>query len=655
MFLLTAIVMSTLVAFTLFAPSIFIKRFETADAEIVADRWLKTLATEATLPGQPKQRRQSSAPLFELAFPNRAHSSPSIQSAFKLSRDSASKGLVELTGYAIYTRFGQRMFSEGNRSGLDVTPAQINTIASDARAQGRSTLRLPFFDRPNTFTIHAPLYKDGELAGLSVFKMEHSQLRASTFSTLQRSASLVAIGLLLITLVFLIILQMISNHRDEAEEANRRLAYHDPLTGLHNRRSLLETLDGWIEHARSQTTGAALVQIDIDNFKELNDLHGHQAGDEMIAAVGQRIQRAFKTELLFRIAGDSFVLLMPVGLSQEDIGKKVDRLIGLFRVPLELNELRITVSVSAGIALAPHHCDRGHNLLRYADLALYRAKRSGRRTYAFYKPDMANEVQRRRYLQDGLQHALHARHLEVHYQPQVELASGRICGFEALLRWPHPIEGYVPASVMVPLAERNGSILEIGEFVLWTACREAALWENDVRIAVNVSPVQLRSGDFSSLVKRVLRDTKLPPERLELEITESVFLENEAHLVRQLHALRRLGVGIALDDFGTGYSSLAYITRVPITKIKIDQSFVSNMPDDPSALAIVEAFVKIGKAIKAEITAEGVETVEQARVLSKAGCTCVQGFLYGAPDPDPLRKTMPVLAMLETVREKLEA
>jgi EAL domain-containing protein (putative c-di-GMP-specific phosphodiesterase class I) len=294
----------------------------------------------------------------------------------------------------------------------------------------------------------------------------------------------------------------------------------------------------------------------------------------------------------------------------------------------------VTTSASIGIAIGPLDCEPPETLLKNADLALYRAKEDGRNTFRFFEPAMDAALQKRRQLENDLRNALRKNQLYLDYQPQFDLESGRLSGYEALVRWWHPSEGEVPPTTFIPIAEETGLIVPLGEWILKTACSYATTWPADTKLAVNLSPAQFKTQDVYNLVRKVLNETGLEPERLELEITEGIILQNTEAVMETLKRLDQLGVSIAMDDFGTGYSSLSYLTRFPVKKIKIDRSFIDTLGTSPQTSAIVSSIVGLGQSLKVTITAEGVETEGQAAMLKKWGCDQVQGFYYGKPEPD---------------------
>jgi diguanylate cyclase (GGDEF)-like protein len=423
-------------------------------------------------------------------------------------------------------------------------------------------------------------------------------------------------------------------HRSEAAMAH--LAYHDPLTQLANRAKLGDKL----EHALTVARHDHLVSIhliDLDHFKYVNDSLGHPAGDKLLQEAATRLGRIVRsTDIVARMGGDEFAVVQ-MGITQEsDIAALAERIIEILEQPFDLEGQPMFIAASIGIAVAPRDGATAEQLIRNADLALYASKSSGRNTYRFFRAELGEQAKERNALHIELRNALASKAFEVHYQPVVDIATRSTVGMEALVRWQHPLRGLVPPNEFIALAEETGLIDALGELVLRNACRDATTWPADIKVAVNLSPVQFRNGGIVATVSRILAETGLAPQRLELEITESVLLNEQEGNVGALHALRALGVGIALDDFGTGYSSLSYLTKFPLDKIKIDRSFVAGMSERDECAAIVCAIGNLGRSLSVITTAEGVETEEQLELVRAAGFAQAQGYYFSRPQP--LRK-----------------
>jgi diguanylate cyclase (GGDEF)-like protein/PAS domain S-box-containing protein len=422
--------------------------------------------------------------------------------------------------------------------------------------------------------------------------------------------------------------------RRKAEAQISYLAHHDALTGLPNRISLQQRLQQIVEQATRSERRAAVICLDLDMFKAVNDSFGHPTGDRLLHMVGDRLRAALgPADLAARLGGDEFALVLDPISGPGEVAHRTQALIEALAAPYAIDGRDVVIGASAGIAMAPADGDGAETLLRHADMALYRAKADGGGVHHFFELEMDRQAQARRLLEADLRLALAAGELELHYQPLVNVAGRRITGFEALLRWRHPERGMVSPAEFVPVAEEIGLIVPIGEWVLRTACADAARWPGDIKIAVNLSPVQFKSRNLVPAVMAALAHSGLPAARLELEITESVLLaETDANL-QTLHQLRELGVRISMDDFGTGYSSLSYLRSFPFDKIKIDRSFIRDLPDRADCIAIVRAISGLARSLGISTTAEGVETAAQLAQLDAEGCTEVQGFLFSAARP----------------------
>ncbi|MDM9620137.1 bifunctional diguanylate cyclase/phosphodiesterase [Rhizobium sp. S96] len=427
----------------------------------------------------------------------------------------------------------------------------------------------------------------------------------------------------------------ISQDVTEERSVEARLAYmamHDALTGLPNRAYFSEHIQREAAHASAESP-IALLYLDVDHFKHINDSKGHAAGDALLCQVAARLTELVKDgDLVARLGGDEFALVLRL---TEDgcIERFAERLLTALSKPFDLDGVNEHVTCSIGIAMAPDHAADDDVLMRYADLALYAAKESGRSTYRFYEVEMRREAERRHMLTVELREALQRNQFELYYQPIVQLDDDGLGGFEALIRWRHPERGLIPPMDFIPVAEETGLIVPIGDWVLREACRTAATWPQHLKIAVNLSVCQFRHNSLLSTVVSALDETGLRPERLEIEITESVFLADVEQSLPLLRALKELGIRIAIDDFGTGYSSFSYLRAFAFDKIKLDRSFVSGIESDPGNLAIVRAVVGIGSGFNATTLAEGIETEEQLQKLRDEGFSEVQGFLLGKPMP----------------------
>lgn len=427
-------------------------------------------------------------------------------------------------------------------------------------------------------------------------------------------------------------------HEDVTEQRRvaaqlTHLARHDALTGLANRQMLIDELERQLPRTHRGETIAVLC-LDLDRFKVVNDTLGHAAGDALLREVAARLRSCVRgSDLVSRPGGDEFVLLQfgaPQPAAANALARRVIEALGQ---PFELDGQRAHIGTTVGIAVAPFDGEEAEVLLRGADLALYHAKTESRGTVRFFEPEMDALAQRRRGLEDDLRRAVHAGELRLHYQPQVSVDPLRVTGVEALLRWQHPQRGMVSPQDFVPLAEETGLIVPIGRWVLHEACRQASEWPADVRVAVNVSAVQFRGSRLLRDVSDALEASGLDARRLEVEVTESVMIDDSRQALETLRELRALGVRIAMDDFGTGYSSLSYLRSFPFDRIKIDRSFVRDMEANPDALSIVRAVAGLGRSLGMATTVEGVETEGQLQAVRREGCAEAQGYLFSRPLP----------------------
>ncbi|UGA48702.1 EAL domain-containing protein [Bradyrhizobium quebecense] len=424
----------------------------------------------------------------------------------------------------------------------------------------------------------------------------------------------------------------------ERKRAEARLAFmaqHDSLTGLPNRNLLRQQMEDMLQHTRRSTDKVAVLMLGLDNFKAVNDTLGHGIGDKLLRGVAKRLRSTLREEdALARLNSDEFTIVQGGVMRPEDAVLLARRILDAIGEPYLLDGHSVVVGASIGIAMSPGDGEDSEKLLKSADMALSRAKSEFRGTFSFFEAEMDARAQSRRKIEIDLRGAIQNEGLRPHYQPLVDLTSGRITGFEALVRWPHPERGMISPGEFIPVAEETGLINPLGALMLRRACMDAAQWPDDVRVAVNLSPLQFRTGNLLALVTDALRQSGLPARRLELEITETLLLEKSSQVLATLHALRALGVRMSMDDFGTGYSSLSYLRSFPFDKIKIDQSFVRDLGANPDAQAIVRSIVSLGVGLGVTITAEGVETEAELSCLRAEGCHEGQGFLFSRARPN---------------------
>ncbi|MEG3597869.1 MAG: EAL domain-containing protein, partial [Pseudomonadota bacterium] len=410
------------------------------------------------------------------------------------------------------------------------------------------------------------------------------------------------------------------------------IAMHDALTNLANRHQFTEALRNECNTLGDGGTPFALLMVDLDRFKPINDTLGHPIGDLVLQRIANRLRLAARDgDIVARIGGDEFAIIA-FGLGNPDAATTVaDRVVEILSRPMIIEGNVVEISGSVGVGMAPDHGSDPDALVQHADIALYSAKHGGKQTYRLFEPRLMEAIQRRRSLEASLRRASMRNEFRIVYQPVFSSAQGEITGAEALLRWTCPQHGEISPTEFIPIAEELGLVSRIGSDVLRRACKDAAGWPEHIDLAVNVSPVQLLDPRLPQTVSQALADSGLAPERLELEITETALLNNDEAALRTLTHIRDQGVRISLDDFGTGYSSLSYLHRFPISRIKIDKSFVQKLPDDVGSASIVRAIAQLGSSLSMKITAEGIETDSQLSFIQEQGCDEVQGFLTGRP------------------------
>jgi diguanylate cyclase (GGDEF)-like protein/PAS domain S-box-containing protein len=428
------------------------------------------------------------------------------------------------------------------------------------------------------------------------------------------------------------------SERKQSEAHIHFLAHHDALTRLPNRTLLEDRIRRALAKSRRDGTNTAVLFLDLDRFKLINDTLGHDTGDQLLTRVAARLSKVLReTETVARLGGDEFIIVIPDVADVESVALVAQKVLAVVAEPELIDKCPLHVTPSIGISIYPQDGADVHSLLRSADTAMYHAKERGRNNFQFFTQNMNQAVLERVSIENDLRTAIERDEFELFYQPQVDSRSGEITGMEALIRWHHPQRGLVAPDRFIPIAEETGLIVPIGEWVLREACRQAKRWhdagQSGLRISVNLSARQLQQGDFGEQIAAILAASNLQPLTLELELTESLLMDDPLTAVKLLHALAALGVRIAIDDFGTGYSSLAYLKRFPVSRLKIDRSFVRDLSTDANDAAIVHAVVAMAESLKMEVVAEGVETVEQLRFLAAHGCFAVQGFLFSRPRP----------------------
>lgn len=432
--------------------------------------------------------------------------------------------------------------------------------------------------------------------------------------------------------------------RKESAERIEYLAWHDTLTGLANRAKFLEQLEAALESARAENRRVAVINVDLDRFSEINDTRGHIFGDRLLQALSYRLKEIVRTgECIARFGGDEFVALKPY-IADEELSHFIGRLQNCLTKKVTVEGLELVPEASFGVASFPQDGTKAGDLINNADLAMYRAKRSADSSICFYQSSMDEAARDRRAMARELRTALDEGQFFLLYQEQRCARTRTVVGYEALMRWKHPTRGLVSPGVFMPIAEESGAILPMGAWAIETACREAVSWNVDERIAVNVSPAQLSDVELANLVRAALVETGLSPSRLELEVTETAIMKDKGRALHNLRQLKASGVSIAIDDFGTGYSSLETLRSFPFDRLKLDRSFVVELEKRAQSRAILGAVLELGKCLNMKVLAEGVETPEQASILTDAGCDELQGYMFGRPAPfSTLRRAGPLL------------
>ena len=420
----------------------------------------------------------------------------------------------------------------------------------------------------------------------------------------------------------------------QREKQIDHLAHHDALTNLPNRVLFHEKLEEALARARRTRQAVAVFCLDLDHFKDVNDTLGHPAGDALLKIVANRLTTCLRvTDLAARLGGDEFAIIVPDLPSSEYATAVALRLINAIAQPVDLDGQQILPSASVGVVIADLDDDSADRLLKNADLALYRSKSDGRNTFRYFEPEMDAKAKARRLLEIDLRAAINGNAINLHYQPVIDVSTDEIVGFEALVRWTHPVRGPIPPLDFIGFAEETGLIRPLGEWILRRACRDAKNWPENIRVAVNLSPAQFKDRNLASTILGILKEEGFPPSRLEIEITESLLLCDTTANIAVLTCLKNAGIRVTMDDFGTGYSSLGNLRSFPFDKIKIDQSFIRDLENNADSAAIVRAVLSLGRSLGIGTVAEGVETRAQLEQLFAEGCTQMQGFYYSKALP----------------------
>ncbi len=628
-----------IIVLTMLGSASIVGRLIATDAEQLARNWLATLEAGVYLPGDP-------VPATNDAFDGVFHFMLDVPAepikgvaVFDPEEFEAERHFGTIHGYAIFTRIGGVTLTGGEPFLRTMDVAGARRIIDLALVAGEaSVVPMDFIDtagKPIT-AVFVPLIRDNRVQGLASIEIERHRSGLVMQKGLQLIVTLTALAMAAIGIVGAVLLYIWGRAARRAEAEASFLAFTDPVTMLPNRRKFEDVLPQAIASAMAEGTDLAVAFSDVDNFKAVNDTYGHATGDRILVEIGKRLKRVLGPgDQLFRVSGDHFAMIMRTRHGVPEVEALCEQIQLVMNAPLLPQEYGIKLGISSGVAMAPRDGKSAEQLMKAADLALYRAKMDGRRTYRLFDKRMTTDVSEVVRLQQALEEALAADQLHLVYQAQVEASTGKLLGFEALARWTHPTEGPISPARFIPVAEQSGLIVKLGEWALRRACADAATWPEHLTIAVNLSPLQLRDTRLIRLIECLLSENGLNPARLELEVTEGVMMQDTDLTMQALNDIRALGVGLAMDDFGTGFSSLSYLTRIPLTKLKIDRSFIERYGLDKRDDAIVDAVIRLARKLGLQITAEGVETAAQARRLTRAGCTSLQGFLYGMPADDP--------------------
>jgi len=493
-------------------------------------------------------------------------------------------------------------------------PIELRSLANEICAQSELTPKeaKSFIEKWLEFTSHSTTSVFSQQFGARIFDFRCERTEEGGFVT---------------------VVEDVTEQRRAVREIER-IAHFDTLTNLPNRFQFQQRLDRDLRQIRKRGRKLTLLNIDLDHFKEVNDSLGHSIGDTLLHQVAVRLRECVRPiDMVARFGGDEFYVLLQPAETLPDVDVIAKRIIHTVSQPYVIERHTIIIGASIGICVAPDDSDRAEELLKCADLAMYHSKMTGRSKALWFKPNMQEALLRKIKIEHGLRDALIANELKVHYQPVFDGRDGAIVACEALLRWRHPQHGLIAPKDFIPVAEETGLIVELGESVLRQACRDAAEWPSDVRVAVNFSPKQFQQKDMAKVVETALQDAGLEPNRLEIEITETTLMQDTDEALQKICTLRDLGVRLSLDDFGTGYCSLAYLHLFPVDKVKIDRSFVQDLTDSPKTQAIVGAIAMLARALRMDLVAEGVETNEQLACLMQKNVFLIQGYLFSRPAP----------------------
>lgn len=566
-----------------------------------------------------------------------------------LLEDSRIEAKIIADNVAAALMFQDRAAAEDILKSLTVSPDLIGITLIDNNLASLAVQPLQFSQRPpdkKRFNDADHLFSLTKIEILTPVSYKNDTVGiiylVKSLKTLYQRLGTYALAAIVTALIsLLVVIGLLAGARrsvQQAEQNLRHLAHIDPVTGLANRNALNERLEFAIDESKQFDETIAMLLLDLDNFKQVNDTLGHQAGDELLRLVAQRIATSLRREdIVSRLGGDEFAVILKKIATTTEATQVGSKLVDALAAPFEIEGHSFFVSASIGIAFYPKDAKDANMLTRHADTAMYQAKLAGKSTFKLFLPEMNAEIKERLTLENGLRSALENKELSLHYQPQIDFKSRKIIGFEALLRWNSPIHGSISPASFIPIAENTGLIVEIGNWVIKQALLDLQKWnhgrDQKLQVAVNVSARQLRDNDIAASVARILAETAAPANWLELELTESMVMENVHTHIDTFQQLKKQGIKLAIDDFGTGYSSMSYLKRLPINNLKIDRSFVNDLAKNKNDLAIANAIIALGHSMDLTVIAEGIETEAQANALDKLGCDIGQGYLYSRPLP----------------------
>lgn len=620
------------------APAI-VQDLSSLDARLLARDWLATLKTQFDLPGEPVEFETNITDKIAASILHGDSERSTDVDLFHPVEFQSVDHFGQINGYVVFTKFGE-VFIAGGMPRL----RSFDDVDFDAavRSSMRELKTVVFMHSPDdrngksSLVVIIPMTKFGVPRGVVSIEVDRHQIEGVMERGVQFTSFITATILAFLALVVMVTLFYWGRQRRKAEKEAIKLAFFDSLTGLPNRRRFHMDLPRLVQEASTKGSEIALLSIDVDKFKQINDLYGHGAGDAVLKEVGNRIkQQLWQDDLVYRLSGDEFVVILRDQFIRGRLDRICNNLVGAMVPPFMIEQNNIVANISIGAATYPFHALDSDQLLKRSDLALYNAKENGRGRWSVFTLEL-EQIQKHKFrLERDLRTAISGGELQLHFQPQVMAKTGQLVGFEALARWTHSELGPISPEEFINVAEQSGLIQPLGMWALETACTEAARWGGDLTIAVNLSPLQLRDAQIVTCVRDALNKSGLEPKRLELEITEGVLVFDTVKVRETLDELRQLGVGIAMDDFGTGYSSLSYLTRLPLTKLKIDRSFITNFKLGEADDAVVHCVIGLSKSLQLKVVAEGVETKEQVQALKTAGCDILQGYYFGKPTGKP--------------------